>query len=678
MITGLKGRLASILGGLLAVLIFTAAPMAHAQEASSSQTAWRLLDYLSVDYAGAVKDGKVISPSEYAEMNEFAGQVRERIAGLPATKAQPDLLAKAQSLQATIAAKQEPAVVSAKAHALANDLLAAYPTPLAPKRAPDLARGAALYAENCAACHGETGKADGPNAAGLDPPPIAFADAGRARQRSVFGLYQVIQQGLDGTAMASYAHLPSDDRWDLAFYVGRFAFSDAEAAVGEKLWNEDAAVRARFPDLQTLTQTTPAALATTLGETKARALTAYLRRHPEVVTRTGGGSLDVARQKLAASLKAYEAGDRKAAADLALAGADVVVAGHIHKPQEWEHGGVRILAEIELGELFGREVAARRQQLAKAAKWPGVPAPMALVDEGHRSPERERFEGVVALFAEATIDGEDGGRFRRASGEDAAIRVAAPRAVADEEDAIARDPEAAAEGGFGAVEEGAQVEGRPHGRGAERVAGVRRREQQKVLDLLRQNKLPKGRSEVVRAAIEALWPEYQDAVRDETPTPELAAHVFVLSERMFDVTDRLTASCAHATGTPLAAYVYQSGRNRVLSQRITKFFLNQDDAAIQPQVATLMPAACSEFETNLHELAQSAGEHPELVAQLKVVAAQWQKFVASLNPELLQGGPAKHARKVLLESERLLRCVETMVKLFERLTAKPADSLNED
>jgi hypothetical protein len=91
-----------------------------------------------------------------------------------------------------------------------------------------------------------------------------------------------------------------------------------------------------------------------------------------------------------------------------------------------------------------------------------------------------------------------------------------------------------------------------------------------------------------------------------------------------------------------------------------------------------MPAACTEFETNLRELAESAGEHPELVAQLKVVAAQWQKFVASLNPELLQGGPAKHARKVLIESERLLRCVETMVKLFERLTGKPADIPGED
>jgi high-affinity iron transporter len=319
MITGLKGRSAALLSAFVALLILATPLLARAQEASSAQTAWRLLDYLSVDYSGAVKDGKVISPSEYAEMNEFAGQVRERIAGLPATKAQPVLVSKAESLQAAIAAKQAPDVVSAKAHGLAAELLAAYPTPLAPTRAPDLARGAALYAENCSACHGEAGKADGPNAAGLDPPPIAFADAERARQRSVFGLYQVIQQGLDGTAMASYAHLPSDDRWDLAFYVGRFAFSDAEAAQGEKLWNGDAAVRAHFANLQALTQETPAALAKTLGETKARALTAYLRRHPEVVTRTGGGSLEVAHQKLAASLKAYEAGDRKAAADLALA-----------------------------------------------------------------------------------------------------------------------------------------------------------------------------------------------------------------------------------------------------------------------------------------------------------------------------------------------------------------------
>ena len=293
--------------------------MASAQEAASSQTAWRLLDYLAVDYSGAVQNGQVVSPPEYAEMNEFAAQVRERIAALPTHPAQPVLISKAQALQAAITAKRDPAVVAGQAHALAAELLVAYPTPLAPIRTPDLPRGAALYAENCAACHGATGGGDGPLAADLDPPAIAFADVDRARQRSAFGLYQVINQGLDGTAMASFAHLSTDEQWDLAFYVGRFAFTEEQAAAGEKLWNEDAAVRARFPDLKALSQITPAALAAAVGQPKADALTAYLRRHPEAVVQHTTGSLDIARQKLRESLAAYEAGDKRKATDLALA-----------------------------------------------------------------------------------------------------------------------------------------------------------------------------------------------------------------------------------------------------------------------------------------------------------------------------------------------------------------------
>ena len=76
----------------------------------------------------------------------------------------------------------------------------------------------------------------------LDPPPIAFADRERARDRSLFGLYQVISQGLEGTAMQSFASLPEEDRWALAFHAGTLAYGDA--ARGERIWREDAAVRA--------------------------------------------------------------------------------------------------------------------------------------------------------------------------------------------------------------------------------------------------------------------------------------------------------------------------------------------------------------------------------------------------------------------------------------------------
>lgn len=293
------------------------APVAARADSPAAQTAWRLLDYLSIDYGGAVKNGRVVSPSEYAEMVEFAGQVRTILATLPSTPALPSLIRQAELLQRAVGRKAPMSEVAGLARALSSDLLTAYPVPLAPSRVPDLARGAMLYQEQCAACHGATGAADGQNAKGLKPPPIAFTDEDRARQRSVFGLYQVIGQGLDGTAMRSFAHLSSDDRWALAFRVGRFAYSDSDASLGERLWNEDPALRAQVPNLETLTQMTPAALAQTVGDARALALTAYLRRHPEA-TVSQEGTLALARTRLTEAVSVYMAGDRAKATALAL------------------------------------------------------------------------------------------------------------------------------------------------------------------------------------------------------------------------------------------------------------------------------------------------------------------------------------------------------------------------
>src|SRR5690606_20416314 len=128
----------------------------------------------------------------------------------------------------------------------------------------------------------------------------------------------VIEQGLEGTSMVSYAHLPSEDRWALSFYIGQYAYPDELAAQGERLWDGNEELRALFPDLATLTQVTPAALAQSIGEEDAKALTAHLRRQPEVVQAKPEGSLALARSRLAESTQAYAASDQRKARDLAL------------------------------------------------------------------------------------------------------------------------------------------------------------------------------------------------------------------------------------------------------------------------------------------------------------------------------------------------------------------------
>jgi high-affinity iron transporter len=301
---------------MLALVAATTAQAATPQE--TVETTWRLLDYLAVDYSGAVQNGKVVSDSEYAEMREFSATAATNLRSLPDNPAKASLEKQAQSLEHAIAAKQSQAQVATLAHALGAALIQAYPIPLAPKTAPDIARGQALYQDNCSSCHGKTGQGDGPDAAKLDPPPINFTDRQRARQRSVFGLYQVISQGIAGTKMKSFRDLPDQDRWALAFRVGAFAYPQSLANEGKLLWESDASLRQRIPDLKTLVSLTPQALAKDIGEENATAVMAYLRSSPDALSHNSTGSLALTRSRLAQSVEAYRKGDADAAKHLAL------------------------------------------------------------------------------------------------------------------------------------------------------------------------------------------------------------------------------------------------------------------------------------------------------------------------------------------------------------------------
>jgi high-affinity iron transporter len=307
---------------LILFLLIVAAPgIAEAQNGESTagaQTTWRLLDYVAVDYREAVRDGRVVNPAEYAEMREFARTSRSTIESLPPAGAKRALVAKAVGLESLIGAQAPPEQVASAAKRLAAELIAAYPVPLSPSAVPDPARGRALYSAQCAACHGASGAADGAAARGLDPPPIAFTDRQRADQRSIFALYQVISQGIEGTGMASFAHLSEQDRWALAFHAGSLAYTPAERDAGERRWRTDPQLRRLVPDLEALVSLTPAALAERIGPHRAVLVTAYLRSQPAAVATERAPSLDLARARLRESVEAYSEGDHAAAERLAL------------------------------------------------------------------------------------------------------------------------------------------------------------------------------------------------------------------------------------------------------------------------------------------------------------------------------------------------------------------------
>ena len=303
---------------LLVVLILVPTRALAATPQAAVQTTWRLLDYVAVDYPGAVQNGRVISASEFAEMREFTATAENQLKALPMSASQPALLAQAATLRSKVDAKAPAPLIAEQAHQLGANLLKAYPVPLAPAQMPDLKRGNDLFQANCAACHGAAGHGNGPAAASLDPKPVDFTDQTRARQRSIFALEQVIDQGISGTAMQSFSSLPTQDRWNLAFKAGTFAYPTKLATEGRHIWDGDPSIHSRIPNLAALATTTPAALAQQIGEEKATAVIAYLRSDPTAIQPSSGDSLAITRSKLEASVRAYAAGNRDEAQKLAL------------------------------------------------------------------------------------------------------------------------------------------------------------------------------------------------------------------------------------------------------------------------------------------------------------------------------------------------------------------------
>lgn len=93
-----------------------------------------------------------------------------------------------------------------------------------PKPTPELlARGQKLFEQTCASCHGVAGDGKGPAAAALNPPAADFTDTKWRYGGTPEDIFHTITNGVAGTAMAPFGHLPEEDRWALAYYVKSFS-----------------------------------------------------------------------------------------------------------------------------------------------------------------------------------------------------------------------------------------------------------------------------------------------------------------------------------------------------------------------------------------------------------------------------------------------------------------------
>lgn len=304
------------------VLMLFGPALLQAADNDPSQRLLQMLDYVGVDYPPTVENGVVVDEVEYAEMQEFSGEIINLLKMMPEHEGKPGMLANGADIQQGISERVPGEAISRLTQSLKKAMISNYNIVVGPKKTPDMTGVQALFESSCASCHGVMGYGDGPLAQGMEPPPGDFHDMSRQYTRSIYDLYNTITLGVPETPMVSFAHLSDDQRWALAMMIGQYSVSDEQVARGKSLWQQGV-LRNHFNELSNLTGTSFAMAeewSQIDGNDKQQGsdVLAYLRSHPEELEISDHAALDTSIAMLATSLEHARAGDLKAAHSAAL------------------------------------------------------------------------------------------------------------------------------------------------------------------------------------------------------------------------------------------------------------------------------------------------------------------------------------------------------------------------
>ena len=116
--------------------------------------------------------------------------------------------------------------------------------PTFPAQAPDLQNGASIYADSCAACHGDRGLADGEMSEQLTGQGITIPLLGTtevAHKATPADWYLMVTLGNMDNFMPPFNSLSDQERWDVVAYAQSLSSTAEQISQGEKLFTKNCA-----------------------------------------------------------------------------------------------------------------------------------------------------------------------------------------------------------------------------------------------------------------------------------------------------------------------------------------------------------------------------------------------------------------------------------------------------
>lgn len=168
--------------------------------------------------------------------------------------------------------------------------------------------------------------------------------------------------------------------------------------------------------------------------------------------------------------------------------------------------------------------------------------------------------------------------------------------------------------------------------------------------------------------LEKAWLAYKDVLVGAAPSPEGGRKVMAINEEVLALAQQGTLQLEKQAGSTAGRLVNLAGRQRMLSQRLAKFYQAAAWGIAPTGAANELEKSRREFAEALNELASAPANTAQIRDGLELVRQQWLFFDAAVVQRAAID--KRQSLAVATTSERILEEMETVVALYERLGTK--------
>ncbi len=163
------------------------------------------------------------------------------------------------------------------------------------------------------------------------------------------------------------------------------------------------------------------------------------------------------------------------------------------------------------------------------------------------------------------------------------------------------------------------------------------------------------------------WLQYKKVLLEKQPNQQDARAIMVLNEDVLSIAQKATVQLETYSGTVVGQVVNISGRQRMLSQRMAKFYQARQWGVAPADVMARLEAARKDFIDGMTILQASHSNTPRIREELALAQQQWMFF----NDALSKIEDTKNARQysihVATTSERILSAMDGITGMYQQI-----------